>query len=57
MQTVLGETSYRACDHQSINPVWTGEIVEAGEGTEVNLLSKVEGPDTVRPCEETGCTF
>jgi branched-chain amino acid transport system substrate-binding protein len=57
MQTVLGETSYRECDHQSINPVWTGEIVKSGEGTEVNLLSKVEGPDTVRPCEETGCTF
>jgi branched-chain amino acid transport system substrate-binding protein len=57
MQTVLGETYYRACDHQSINPVWTGEIVEAGEGTEVNLLRKVEGPDTVRSCEETGCSF
>jgi branched-chain amino acid transport system substrate-binding protein len=57
MQTVLGETSYRACDHQSINPVWTGEIVAAGEGTEVNLLNKVDGPDTVRPCEETGCSF
>jgi len=57
MQTVLGETSYRACDHQSINPVWTGEIVEAGEGTEVNLLNKIDGPDTVRSCEETGCSF
>ncbi|WP_142860603.1 ABC transporter substrate-binding protein [Salinigranum halophilum] len=57
MQTVLGETSYRACDHQSVNPVWTGEIVEAGEGTEVNLLNKIDGPETVRSCEETGCSF
>ncbi|WP_254279282.1 ABC transporter substrate-binding protein [Haloarcula marina] len=57
MTTVLGETSYRECDHQSVNPVWTGEIVEAGEGTEVELLNKVAGEDTVRPCEETGCTF
>jgi len=57
MTTVLGETSYRACDHQSVNPVWTGQIVEAEEGTEVNLLEKVPGEDTVRPCEETGCSL
>ncbi len=57
MTTVLGDTAYRACDHQAVNPVWTGRIVAADEGSEVELLDKVEGPDTVRPCEETGCTL
>jgi branched-chain amino acid transport system substrate-binding protein len=57
MTTVLGETSYRACDHQAVNPVWTGRIAEADEGTAVELIEKVEGPDTVRPCEETGCSL
>jgi branched-chain amino acid transport system substrate-binding protein len=59
MTTVLGETAFRECDHQSTNPVWTGEIVAAseGEGTEVNLLSKVPGEEAIRPCDATGCTL
>jgi len=57
MATVLGETAYRGCDHQAVNPVWTGQIVEADGGTAVELIEKVEGPDTVRPCEETGCSM
>lgn len=55
--TVLGQTSYRPCDHQCINPVWTGKIVEADEGTKVELLNKIPGEETVRPCEETGCNL
>jgi branched-chain amino acid transport system substrate-binding protein len=58
MTTVLGETSYRACDHQSVNPVWTGEIVATDDGgTEVELLEKVPGEEAIRPCEETGCNL
>jgi len=55
MPTILGPTAFRACDHQSTNPVWSGEVVAAGEGTEVNLLNKVSGEDAIRPCEATGC--
>lgn len=57
MQTVLGETSYRACDHQAVNPVWTGRVVEDNGGTEMELLDRIEGEDAIRPCEETGCTL
>jgi branched-chain amino acid transport system substrate-binding protein len=57
MTTVLGETSFRPCDHQSVNPVWTGEIVAGDPIPGIELLSKVEGPDAIRPCEETGCSL
>jgi branched-chain amino acid transport system substrate-binding protein len=57
MTTVLGETSFRPCDHQSVNPVWTGEIVAGDPIPGIELLSKVEGEDAIRPCEETGCSL
>ncbi len=57
METVLGETAYRSCDHQAVNPVWTGEIVADGEETEIELLGEVSGEDAIRPCEETGCSL
>ena len=57
MTTVLGDTSFRACDHQSVNPVWTGEIVSGDPIPGIELLSKVEGPDAIRPCEATGCSL
>ncbi len=57
MTTALGETSFRACDHQSVNPVWTGEIVAGDPIPGIELISKVEGPDAIRPCEETGCSL
>jgi branched-chain amino acid transport system substrate-binding protein len=55
MPTILGPTTFRACDHQSTNPVWTGEIVATDGGTEVELLNKISGEDAIRPCEATGC--
>ena len=55
MTTILGPTAFRACDHQSTNPVWTGEIVAAEGGTEVNLLNRIPGEEAIRPCEQTGC--
>ena len=55
MTTVLGETTYRPCDHQAVNPVWTGRVVAGEEGSEVDVLERVEGEETLRPCEETGC--
>ena len=57
MTTVLGETSFRPCDHQAVNPVWTGEIIETETGTDVELLDRVTGEDAIRPCEETGCSL
>lgn len=55
MTTVLGDTAFRACDHQSVNPVWTGEIVSADGGTSVNLINDIAGEEAIPPCEETGC--
>jgi branched-chain amino acid transport system substrate-binding protein len=57
MTTVLGDTAFRACDHQSTNPVWTGEITQSGDGTEVELLDKIEGENAVPPCDRTGCSM
>ncbi|MFB6090791.1 MAG: ABC transporter substrate-binding protein [Halobellus sp.] len=55
--TALGTTPFRECDHQAVNPVWTGEIVE-GEGIPaVDLLEKVPGSEAIRPCAETGCSL
>jgi len=55
--TALGTTRFRECDHQAVNPVWTGEIVAGEEIPAVDLIQKVPGSDAVRPCEETGCSF
>jgi len=58
MTTVLGETPYRSCDHQSVNPVWTGEIVESESGPpDVEIIAEVSGEDAIRPCGETGCNL
>ncbi len=57
METILGETSYRACDHQAVNPVWTGQVVADNGGTEMELLDRIDGEDAIRPCEETGCSL
>jgi branched-chain amino acid transport system substrate-binding protein len=53
--TVLGTTPYRACDHQSVNPVWTGRIVEGENFPGMELMKKVPGRQAIRPCSETGC--
>jgi len=57
--TALGTTPFRGCDHQAVNPVWTGRVVESdGDGIPgVELLSRVDGEAAARPCEETGCSL
>jgi branched-chain amino acid transport system substrate-binding protein len=55
-ETVLGDVTYRECDHQATNPTWMCELVE-GEGdiSAVELLSKTEGEDALPACGELGC--
>jgi branched-chain amino acid transport system substrate-binding protein len=57
--TVLGDTSFRACDHQSVNPVWTGRmnLPDGGEVTEVELLQRIDGEEATPACSEVGCEF
>ena len=57
MTTALGTTPFRECDHQAVNPVWTGQVVEGEEMPAVELLNKVSGEEAVRPCETTGCSI
>jgi branched-chain amino acid transport system substrate-binding protein len=54
--TVLGDVTLREGDHQATNPTWMGEIV-AGDGDvpQVELLSMVEGQETLPPASELGC--
>ncbi|MFB6250754.1 MAG: ABC transporter substrate-binding protein [Halobellus sp.] len=55
--TALGTSRFRECDHQAVNPVWTGKIVEGESIPAVELQNKVSGSAAIRPCERTGCTF
>ena len=55
--TALGATPFRECDHQAVNPVWTGRVVEGEEIPGIELLSRVDGEAAVRPCEATGCSL
>jgi len=55
--TALGTTPFRECDHQAVNPVWTGRVVEGEELPGIELLDRVSGDDAIRPCEETGCSL
>lgn len=58
MPTIFGQNQFRTCDHQAENPTWMGELVEGdGEMADVELLSKVEGPNTLPDCSETGCSL
>jgi branched-chain amino acid transport system substrate-binding protein len=59
MDSILGTNQFRACDHQALNPTWMGQCVEpdSGEMADVELLSKVEGPDAMIPCDETECSL
>jgi branched-chain amino acid transport system substrate-binding protein len=53
--TILGDTQFRACDHQSINPVWTGKLVmpKQGKVPTVDRLQKISGEDVTPPCGAT----
>ena len=55
--TALGTTPFRECDHQAVNPVWTGQVVEGEEIPGIELLDQVSGAEAIRPCEETGCSL
>lgn len=57
MTTALGTTRFRECDHQAVNPVWTGEVVEGDQIPAVELLEQVPGEEAVRPCDQTGCSI
>lgn len=57
--TILGERHFRECDHQAVNPVWTGKInaAESGSGTTVELLQKIPGEEATPPCDEISCSL
>ena len=55
--TALGATPFRECDHQAVNPVWTGRVVEGEEIPGIELLDQVSGDEAIRPCEATGCSL
>jgi branched-chain amino acid transport system substrate-binding protein len=57
VDSLFGPNEFRACDHQALNPVWSGENVEPDDdgAADVELIEKIEGPDAIYPCEESGC--
>jgi len=65
---IAGPDRMRACDHQSINPVYLAEFVaeedydgpfegEAKSGVYPEIFDTVAGREVARPCEETGCNL
>jgi len=53
METILGTTAFRECDHQTPNPVWPSEVVlpsEDAEMTELNIIEKISPENTTPPC-------
>nr|WP_233752312.1 ABC transporter substrate-binding protein [Halorussus halophilus] len=58
VDSLFGPNQFRECDHQAMNPVWAGENVAAnGDSVNVELRTKIEGPDAIPPCNETGCSL
>lgn len=56
--TALGDITLREGDHQATNPTWMAELIEGdGDLADVELLSKVEGEDTLPPASELGCNM
>ncbi|MFB6121813.1 MAG: ABC transporter substrate-binding protein [Halobacteriaceae archaeon] len=56
--TVLGDITLRESDHQATNPTWMAEMTEGDGGmADVELLSKVDGKDTLPPASEMGCNL
>ena len=57
VETIFGTNQFRECDHQALNPVWMGELVEPDEGetADVELVEELSGEDAIPECEETGC--
>ncbi|WP_426963330.1 ABC transporter substrate-binding protein [Haloparvum alkalitolerans] len=54
--TVLGDITLRESDHQATNPTWIAELTEGdGEMANVDILSKTEGENALRPASEFGC--
>nr|WP_255170853.1 ABC transporter substrate-binding protein [Natrononativus amylolyticus] len=59
LETIYGTTYFRDCDHQSLNPVWMGELVEPDdddqEMADIELLAELSGEEAIQDCDETGC--
>ena len=57
VDSLFGPNQFRECDHQALNPVWAGENVEPDEGevADVELIQKIEGPEAIYACGESGC--
>lgn len=54
--TVLGDITLREDDHQATNPTWMAELVEGNDDvSDVDLLEKVPGDETLPPADELGC--
>jgi branched-chain amino acid transport system substrate-binding protein len=53
VETVLGTTAFRECDHQTPNPVWPAEVAlpsEDAEMTELNIIEKIPKETTTPDC-------
>lgn len=57
MTTILGKAAFRECDHQSLNPVWTGKLhePESGDLATVELVNEVAPDDATPPCSDIKC--
>ncbi|MFC4549870.1 MULTISPECIES: ABC transporter substrate-binding protein [Halorussus] len=55
--SLFGQNQFRKCDHQALNPVWAGELVESSSGkmADVKLRSKIEGKNAIPPCDSVNC--
>ena len=55
--SLFGQNQFRKCDHQALNPVWAGELVESSSGkmADVKLRSKIEGKNAIPPCDTVNC--
>jgi ABC-type branched-subunit amino acid transport system substrate-binding protein len=55
----VGTVSLRNCDHACERPIHVAEMVSSEKyGNPVGeILTSVDSPSVMRPCEETGCTF
>jgi branched-chain amino acid transport system substrate-binding protein len=53
VETVLGTTAFRECDHQTPNPVWPSEVVPPsgdGEVPELDIIEKIPKETTTGEC-------
>jgi len=55
----VGDVAFRACDHACERPLHVAEMVNSEEyGNPVGeIITSVDSQSSMRPCNETGCTF